>query len=295
MNVVLTGIFYPMAILRYFERALRRRQDINLYTAGPWTGAWIPWNGGMHLPQKYAGQPDMAMPKGTLSCPAHVVEAVLPWVPDVWLQVDAGWHLATKPERGVSVIVGTDPHVLDYSPARQVADIFYSMQSVYALPGDRVLHYAYDPELHRPIDQAQDYDAALIGLQYEHRTKLVQRLRDRKYRVLYTTGLAFDEYVNGVCSAPIGLSWSSRLDLIARVFELLAMRRVAVVNRVPALGDIFVANEDLLVFSDEDGAVAACDRVRDDPILAERIAAAGHAAVKPHTYDARLDQILEGL
>ena len=41
MNVVLTGIYYPLAILRYFEAALRRA-DVNLFTAGPYTATRIP-------------------------------------------------------------------------------------------------------------------------------------------------------------------------------------------------------------------------------------------------------------
>ena len=51
-------MFYPVAILRYFQQALQRRDDVNVYSVGPWTGTWIPWMGGLYLQDKYSRPPD---------------------------------------------------------------------------------------------------------------------------------------------------------------------------------------------------------------------------------------------
>ena len=54
IKVLLMYIVYPLAMGSYFRRALERREDVDLKVCGPYTGNWIPWMGGMELPQKYA-------------------------------------------------------------------------------------------------------------------------------------------------------------------------------------------------------------------------------------------------
>lgn len=294
MNVVLSGLFYPVAMLRYFEAALRRRADVNLFTVGPYSGQWIPWNNGMNLPGKYAKAPDLPLPMtgGNFSpVPVSFIEQKLPWKPDLWLQVDAGWHLRGKPAHGKNAIIGTDPHVLNYDTQRAVADTFYCMQTPYKQEGDRYLPYAYDPIWHAPEAQPQEYDVCLIGLHYEQRNRLVQALRGKGVRVYYDIGPAYDEARALYNSAPIGLNWSSLKDLTARVFELLAMRRLAVVNRVPDLG-LFFSDDHLAIFESHDEAVEKVLYYLEHPHEAEMIAVAGHRRVQPHTWDARVERIL---
>ncbi len=63
MKIAISGIFYPMAMMHYFIRAFQRLGGVDLILVGPYTGNWIPWNGGMYLPQKYCVVPDVALPK----------------------------------------------------------------------------------------------------------------------------------------------------------------------------------------------------------------------------------------
>lgn len=297
MRVVLSGIFYPMAILRYFEAALRRRTDTELFMVGPYTGAWIPWNSGMHLPAKYAGAPDLPLPGSSANQPAPIefVESRPPWTPDVWLQIDAGFHLTGRPRQGKNVIVATDPHVLNYDAQRGLADTFYCMQTPYMKPGDQYLPYAYDPLWHAPEEQPRTYDACLIGLHYPQRDALVNALRARGVNVYYDIGPCFDEARALYNQAPIGLNWSSLQDLTARVFELLGMRRLAVVNRVPDLARFFAEDADLLAFSTLEEAVEKVTYALAHPDEAEAIAERGHQTVEPHTWDARVSQMLEAV
>lgn len=298
MRCVLSGIFYPMAILRYFEAALRRRDDVELWTVGPYTGTWIPWNGGMYLPEKYAGQPDLPL-TGTNGQypmpPIGYVENQLPWKPDAWLHVDAGWHLKGRPDRGRNLFVGTDPHVLNYDEQRTYADVFYCMQTPYAKAGDEYLPYAHDPVWHAPEEQERQYDACLIGLHYEQRNAWVNALRVQGLHVYYEIGPCFDEARALYSQAPVGLNWSSRADLVARVFELLGMGRLAVVNRVPDLSRFFVDGADLLVFDELGEAVEKVVYAIENADEAQAIAEQGRETVQEHTWDARVSQILEAV
>ena len=61
LKVLCLSIWYPLTMSRYFEKALRHRDDVELLTCGPYTGSWIPWLGGMSLPEKYAIAPDIPL------------------------------------------------------------------------------------------------------------------------------------------------------------------------------------------------------------------------------------------
>jgi len=300
IKVCLSGIFYPLAMLSYFKAALLRRNDVELFTVGPYTGCWIPWAGGMNLPPKYADRPDMALPNAHAfrTLPMTFIETKLAahgFEPDLWLQVDAGFHLVGRPQRGKNTIVATDSHCLNYDKQRQYADTFYCMQQVYAKPGDEYLPYAHDPIWHAPEEQPRMFDACLIGLHYIQRTEFIKRLRGRGINVYYDLGPVYDEARALYNQAPIGLNWSSLLDLNARCFELLGMGRLAVVNRVPDLGRFFEDGRDLVVFDDMEGAVEKVVYYLEHEDEAAQIAAQGRKTVKPHTWDARVAQILGGL
>jgi len=296
LKVVLSGIFYPLAMLRYFEAALNRRDDIELFTAGPYTATWIPWKGGMHLPPKYAKAPDLTLPKRIQNfVPVDYIESQLPWQPDLWLQIDAGFHFYDKPARGKNVIVGTDPHVLNYDDQRVFAHTFYCMQTPYMEPGDEYLPYAYDPEWHRPEERPQNYDVCLIGLHYQQRNHLVTALREKGLKVYYDLGPVYDEARALYNQAPIGLNWSSAKDLTARVFELTAMKRLAVVNRVPDLERFFTSDDEIVTFDNLNEAIEKVQYYIAETDKQKQVAEAGYKAVKPHTWDARIEQIINDL
>ena len=47
IKVLMLYIAYPLSMASYFRRALERRTDVDLKIAGIFTGAWIPWQGGV--------------------------------------------------------------------------------------------------------------------------------------------------------------------------------------------------------------------------------------------------------
>ena len=124
IKVAIVGIYYPMAMLRYFEIALERRPDVELLTVGPYTGNYIPWNGGMTVLPKYAKSPTHPLPKdfiqaGKINPKIFQTFEDLSDV-DLWLEVDAGFYLDPRPETGIVAHVATDPHCLSYDRQRQL-------------------------------------------------------------------------------------------------------------------------------------------------------------------------------
>ena len=73
------------------------------------------------------------------------------------------------------------------------------------------------------------------------------------------------------------------------------MKRLAVVNRVPDLARFFKEGQELIAF---DGLAEAVDKIlyyNNHPDEAQAIAGRGYEAVKPHSWDARIEQILEAV
>lgn len=306
MNVVLSGIYYPVAILRYFEAALNRLkvadENVRVVCMGPYTGNWIPWNGGMSLPEHYGTVPDIPLDRTLVSngsLPFRIAEnqlsALYPdFVPDIWLQVDAGFHFAGRPRKGLNFIVGTDPHCLNYAAQRSWADKFFCMQTPYMAPLDEWLPYAYDPVWHVPLaDVEKTYDAGLVGAPYDDRRKLIDALKAKGFSVLATGyGPSYEDARKLWAQCKIGLNWSTRQDLCARVFEMMAIGLCPVVNHVPDLKSMgFVEGSDYIGFSTLDEAVQSVENLLKTGTW-QRIAEYASRAVAGHTWDARLRKVL---
>jgi spore maturation protein CgeB len=139
------------------------------------------------------------------------------------------------------------------------------------------------------------YDAALIGLHYENRTKLVQALRHKGRNVLYELGLVWDEYRVENNHARVGLNWSSLQDINARTFEIMAMKQIPVMNRLPHLQELGLEeNRHYLGFETVEEAVEKVDWALNSPKEAEAIAIVAHNLVhEKHTYDLRIQQIFD--
>lgn len=309
IKVLLVYIVYPLAMATYFKKALEHRDDVDLKVAGPYTGNWMPWLGGMSVPQKYAIAPDVPLPfspnVGEINY--EIIKAQLgDWVPDIIINVDAGLHFKYKPTDGMVVTVGTDPHVLNvwYDAPRTYSDKFFNMQKVYSKAGDIYLPYAYSQHDFYPeivqlndslfVEQEKDLDAVLIGMPYTHvpRVQWVEALKKHGLKVVLENGPIFDEARHYYARAKIGLNWSSMDDLNCRAFELPAMKIYSVMNRVTDLKD-FAFSDHVGIFDDLGGAVDEVLWAMNHPEAAEQEAELAYEAVKGETFDARVEQILK--
>jgi hypothetical protein len=296
IRVVISGLFFPLTMMEYFIRAFLRRDDVELFTAGPFSNTYIPWNGGMQIDARYVRTPSLCLPYPPISDDPTFIEKNLPWNKvDLWIQFDAGYHLSRRPDAVVSVVVGTDPHVLNYEVPRILADKFFCMQKTYMREGDIYLPYAYDPVLHKNLpDMVKNYDVCLCGLHYEQRNSLLQALQSEGISTYYGIGKVYEEYVEVYNQSRIALNWSSSLDLNARTFEAFGMKIPLVTNRIPDLDLLFHEGEHYLGF---DTVSQAVDRVKEalhGSGQANLMASYAYEEVKKkHTYDIRVQQILE--
>jgi hypothetical protein len=307
IKILLTYIVYPLAMATYFKKALQHRDDVDLKVAGIYTGNWIPWLGGMTVPEKYATPPDVVLPY-TLSMREYPYEAIKvqlgDWVPDLIIQADAGFRAQSRPSDGMVVTIGTDPHVLnaEYDLPRKYSDRFFNMQKVYSKPGDIYLPYAYSkydfyPDLatHKDeqgrTDLGKDLDAVLIGMPYQQRVEWINELKRQGVKAHMENGPIFDEARNLYNRGRIGLNWSSLDDLNCRAFELPAMKLYPVMNWVTDMAEFDFTNY-CGIFRDLPTAVEEVLWAVKNPEQAAELAEIGYRMVQPHTYDARVQQIL---
>lgn len=299
IKVLLLYIVYPLAMGTYFKRALERNPNVDLKVTGPYTGTFIPWLNGVNVPEKYAKVPDLPLPfpPNIQRVNYEFVQAQLgDWKPDIVLCADAGINWASKPQDGIVCTIATDPHVLPYDHQRRISDKFFNMQKCYSQEGDIYLPYAYDPKTHYCTGSAgKDLDAMLVGLQYTHvpRVQWIEELRKHGVSVFTENGPIFDEYRAIANRARIGLNWSTMNDLNARWFEVPAFGLPLVANRVPDAHLFMNEDEDYLAFTTLPEAIDKVLYLKNNPEKAEQIAQNGHKKIQPHTYDARVDQILK--
>lgn len=308
IKVLLTYIVYPLAMGTYFKKALQYRDDVDLRVAGIYTGPWIPWQGGMSLPAKYAVPPDVPLPLslGVNEYNYELIKGQLgDWVPDLIIQVDAGFHAKYKPMDGMVVTVATDPHAIPpefYDVPRAYSDKFFNMQAVYSKKGDVYLPYAYSrhdfyPQINSDLDgtihEYPKVDAVLIGMPYEQRIQWVNELRKRNVNVIFENGPILDEARALYNRGTIGLNWSSLDDLNCRAFELPAMKLYPVMNWVTDMSrKEFNFIEHCGIFHNMPEAIERVMWAIDNPEKARTQAELAYQDVVSHTYDRRVQQIL---
>lgn len=297
-KILLSGIFYPMAILRYFEKALENMPDVQLCTIGCYTGAWIPWNGGMNLPQKYAKSPDIPLQRefihrGSFSLKPYLnqIESFFGGSPDLFIQVDAGWHFTDSPYKTVGI--ATDPHCLNYDPLRKVVSTLYNMQKVYSKPNDLYLPYAYSPYYHFPFESEKEFDTGMVGLQYESRIKAYKSILSRGRTCHFSIGEIFDKYRERLSTFRSVINISSLDDLNARMFEVPAMNIPLIANEVSDTHEFFTPYEHYYPVKSYADVPDALDWILENPEKANEMSSRAFSKVRPHTYSARIKYILE--
>lgn len=300
IRVAISGLIYPVTMMRYFHDALERRDDLEVVSVGPFFGSWIPWAGGMNLPERYVKMPTVALPQ-TMANHHIKYEMVKNLIPggeiDIWIQADAGWHFTSRPKAKVVALIETDPHVLKrhYDTPKSYSDVTFCMQTPYMEDNEIWLPYACDTTKFYPVDLPNGYehDACLIGLQYAQRDLLVGRLRSMGIDVAYGLGAVYDEYRVLYNLSKIALSWSSMEDTPVRVFESMGMARPLVANRTPDILRLFREEEHFLGFSTVDEAVHQVNRLLTNPELAGKFSHAGYQEIlAKHTWDHRIQEIL---
>lgn len=301
IKIVFSQVHYPLTMGRYIWEALLRRDDVEVWSTGPFSGTYIPWGAGMDLAQQYVRTPDLPLPMGTQPTIMYsAIENKLPdgFEPDLWLEANSVLTVVGRPQ-GKYAVIGTDPHVLNdsfYAQSRSTADYFFCMQTPYMKEGDIWLPYAYAPDWHArtPIPWGErKYDCSLLGLAYQGRRIFFERAKERGHSVRFEIGKVFDEARDIYHETKVGFNWSSMDDTTARVFELMAMGIPAIMNPTTDLTSMFNENEHFISFLGVEQALEKLEWALSHPEEVEAMAERAYQAVKPHTWDARVETILQ--
>lgn len=152
----------------------------------------------------------------------------------------------------------------------------------------------YDPTMHTPSPIAYEdraYDVAMIGVMYPQRWALVKELRAAGLKVLAGTGLVGTSYRDAYHNARISLCMSSNGDVAQRVFETAAMGCLVISDDCP---DFKLLNTwGIQTFSQGSNVVNLVKSYLADPDNAHRMIENARKWVKPHTWDARAQVIVD--
>lgn len=181
-----------------------------------------------------------------------------------------------------------------YTVPASYSDVVFCMQSNYMVGDDVWLPYAVDNHWFYPEELEMKYDACIIGLQYQQRTDLVNRLRSKGKKVFYENGVVFNEYRTTYNSSKVALSWSSLQDTPVRVYEMMGMKRPLVANRTPDLMRLFKDGVHFLGFDNLDEAEQQVNYLLEHPEYADEMAnTAYNEVMAKHTWKHRIDEMLE--
>ena len=296
MKILIHFRHFPVAMGRWFDWAFR---DLGheVWSVGCYNGPRIPWGEQYSYPD-YDFPPDYEIPEIEYYPIKDVLEQC-PFKPDMVFQAGDTTYLKGNPGC-LNVILGTDPHVVNYQPRLEDATHYISMQNHYlnAVDFDKKfwVPYGYKADLHIKKDEKQEYDVVFIGLQYDKRVEILDDMSKRGYRVYNNLGKVYDEYVGIYNKGLIAFNFSSREDLPARFWEGLAMGRCVVTNAVPDLKDIdFIDGVDYISYRSPDEAIAKMEFLVNNPILAAGTANNGYMNLIKggHTYKDRAEEVLK--
>lgn len=292
-KILVAAIHYPIASGRYIARALRRMGH-DVRTTGPYTGRDV-W--GMTLPEGSEWKPDIEL-GGDFNVPK---KSMIDFAPELIITCDSAIaiHNAREMMNCPHVVYGVDNHVRDYQVGVDYDHLFLAHSNGYRIGEENItwLPCAYDPEWHivtTPWEQRK-YHAAMVGVMYEDRAKIVEGL-SKHLRVIAGTGAIMEAYRDLYNQALISVCSSVKQDMAQRVFETAAMGNLILSDRVPDMDKLGMVDGVHYVGYDtpEDAVSKALEIVNDwEPERVKAMIDASLEWVKPHTWANRCKLILE--
>jgi len=228
------------------------------------------------------------------------------WKPDIVVHMDGNWAPAEREYDCPHIVYGVDNHVRDYATFPNGAErsdwdyVFYAHRMGWHVNerAESWLPCAYDPQVFvpgPPLDE-RPHAAALIGVQYPARAELLYALYEAipGVPILHGVGSVYDQYRDTYHSAKVSLVRSAAGDVAQRVFETAAMGCVVLMDACNDTDDLgLIHGENCLIYQNNREAAQLLQFALADPEEAQRIANAGVAWAKPHTWDARAAFIVD--
>lgn len=286
MNTLLGYGYHPWATATYMQRSLEARAEVT-----------------------FVGAPGQARPGFAATGDLGQIVASLPAKPNLYLYVDS-----SEPRyfpRGLADLgfptacYLVDVHLRQRELARQAMFFDYAFSTqrdfvgVLRKAGHPQVHWlplACDPQVHRRHDVPKRYDIGFIGSVrggYERRGALLARLAGRFTTNDYQRALAPSEMAHVYSEARLVFNCSLRHEINMRAFEGPASGSLLLTDRIGnGLDELFTDREHVVMY-DDDRLVELAEEFLRDEAARERIAANGYEHVRAHhTYDHRIETIL---
>jgi GT2 family glycosyltransferase/2-polyprenyl-3-methyl-5-hydroxy-6-metoxy-1,4-benzoquinol methylase/tetratricopeptide (TPR) repeat protein len=158
------------------------------------------------------------------------------------------------------------------------------------------LPLACDPEIHRRLKVARDYDVAFIGNSFHGpRQQILEQVKQR-YPNSFIGNAPHTQMGEIYSRAKIVINCCLNNDLNMRVFEALACGALLITNHLKNNGqeELFQDRIHLVEYDTPEKALELIDSYLRHPEERERIAEAGYQEViAKHTYRQRMEQLLE--
>ena len=197
----------------------------------------------------------------------------------------------------------TDSHLIHgwnpefYDPVDLVLIPHKEHLNYYPKGKTRVLSFAADPELHRPIDGIiEHYDIAFVGNNtYPTRRHILHQLQKR-YKVLITNAGAGLPYSREFAKAKLAFNYSMKYECNMRFFECMSMGKVLITDYLAELDEYATAGEHYAAYHDMTSLFKAIDNLLKQPNKRHAIGqAARENIILYHTYKHRLMELINYL
>ena len=291
MRILLSMPHFPVSTGRFLKDAFARLGH-DVKSCGAAHGVHTGW--GLDIDERYVFHPD-----------APNNEQIPGWIPDLVVNLDE--YARPLPQRH-SAYVHT-PHIA-YSTSNNTvnlsgANFEHDFIALWNGPAWKMeesdpakttwLPCAYCPDVHTPSPipwENREYDVVFIGAAYTERQVMLDMFRQAGLKVFQDMGLIYDEYVEVYHNSRFGIAHAGMWPAPAmRFYETPAMGVISLC-RDTVYEARLDADDSVLWFSWD----SYLERVRwylDNPNEAEALVQRGLEWVKPHTWDARAQTIIE--
>ena len=299
MRIAIFYRHFPVAMGQYIKWGLEEAGH-EVYSCGPYSNGKIPWGDQFYYPE-YKFPPDLITPDTKEVPIKDVLKSIRKdgFEPKIIIQAADNYFLPGKADIK-NILIGTDPHAVDYEPYIQDVDYYVCMQKHYIpkkMKNAVWMPYAYDKNIHQYKPDRIKYDVVFCGLQYPQRVEVLKKIADKGWRVFNKLGVIYEEYTKVYNQGLIAFNYSSKQDLPARFWEGLAMKRCVLTNRVPDLNEFnFEEGIDYLGFDSIEEAVEKADFYLKKPELLFKIASNGYKRVRhrwKNTWSSRVRKMLK--
>lgn len=287
MRILLTYIHHPVSAPKFFKEALKGLGH-DVVTAGRKMDGHLVWMPGYDF-SKYKDVPDIEIDESI-----YPLESLLEksGEVDMVIQMDANQFFVGK-SPVPNVVYAIDNHVAKYDATD--FDFFFGAHSWGHGSDKENFHWmpcAYSPKDHYPTKARIIYDAGFIGVIYENRKELIEKL-SKVGKIAIGMGVLGEEYNNAYNQSRIGLCLSLCGDLPMRVFENAAQGLLVFADNQRDLEKLGMREgEHYVGFSSIDEAVDKFSYLMNHPKEVSVIAARGKDFLKEHTWESRAKSII---